>query len=144
MEWIGTLCVVSLLLFGLLATGVRIPGPPLARAVADRILCAVAMGGGCGDEPELIAAYGDEVGRLVRRHMPTFVFEAGSRAVPVDFRHCRSTECGDATGEGLVHRTDERLPVTAFVHVVDCRDGERASSEGADCSGSREGNLYIQ
>lgn len=146
MEWIGTLCVVSLLLVALVAVGVRVPGVPLAKAIADRILCAVAIADGCGDEPKLIAAYGDEVGELVRRHMPTIVFEAGSRAVPVDFRRCRSTECGDAGGEGLVHRTDERLPVTAFVHVVDCRDGERARSEedGADCSRSREGNLYIQ
>jgi hypothetical protein len=145
-EWVGTLCVVSLLLVALLAAVVRAPGAQLARAIADRILCAVAMGDGCGDEPELIAAYGDEVGRLVRRHMPTIVFEGGSRAVPVDFRRCRSPECGDAVGEGLVHRTAERLPVTAFVHVVDCRDGERERSEedGADCSGSREGNLYIQ
>lgn len=145
-EWVATLAVVCLLLVGLLAAGVRVPGAPLARAIGDRILCAVAIGDGCGDEPELIAAYGDEIGRLVRRHMPTIIFEADSRAVPVDFRRCRSTKCGDATGEGLVHRTDARLPVTVFVHVVDCRDAERARSEegGADCSGSREGNLYIQ
>jgi hypothetical protein len=49
-------------------------------------------------------------------------------------------------GEGLIHRTDERLPVTAFVHVIDCRDGEaeRTEAAGADCSGERAGNLYIQ
>lgn len=146
MEWVGILCVVSLLLVTLLAAVVRAPGAQLARAIADRILCAVAMGDGCGDEPELIAAYGDEVGRLVRRHMPTIVFEGGSRAVPVDFRRCRGPACGDASADGLVHRTDERLPVTVFVHVVDCRDGgrERSEGEGDDCSGPREGNLYIQ
>jgi hypothetical protein len=78
--------------------------------------------------------------------MPTIAFESGSRAVPVDFRRCRSTNCGDGTARGLVHRTDQRLPVTAFVHVVDCRAGERAESEagGADCSGSRAGRLYVQ
>jgi hypothetical protein len=78
--------------------------------------------------------------------MPTIVFEQGSRAVPVDFRRCRETSCGDGAEEGLVHRTDARLPVTAFVHVVDCRAGEAAVSEtaGADCSGSRAGNLYIE
>jgi hypothetical protein len=78
--------------------------------------------------------------------MPTIVFEAGSRAVPVDFRRCRETICGDATEDGNVHRTDQRLPVTAFVHVVDCRGEEREESEaaGADCSGPRAGNLYIQ
>lgn len=145
-EWVGTLCVVSLLLVGLVAAGVRAPGGALARSLVDRILCAASMADGCGDEPRLIAAYGTEVGKLVRRHMPTLVFEQGSRAVPVDFRRCRSTSCGDADPAGLVHRTDERLPVTAFVHVVDCRAGEREAAEaaGADCSGPRAGSLYIQ
>ena len=123
-EWVGVLCVVALAFAALVAVGVRVPGTGLARAVASRILCAAALADGCGDEPALIAAYGSEVGRLVRRHMPTLVFEAGSRAVPVDFRRCRSTACGDADPDGLVHRTDRRLPVTAFVHVVDCRAGE--------------------
>ncbi|HET9152730.1 MAG TPA: hypothetical protein VFN85_01280 [Solirubrobacterales bacterium] len=145
-EWVGTLCVVSLLLLGLVAAGVRVPGAPLAQAVADRILCAASLADGCGDEPTLIAAYGDEVGRLVRWHMPTLVFEDGSRAVPIDFRRCRSTGCGDSSEEGLVHRTDADLPVTVFVHVVDCREGgaERSQAEGADCAGPRAGNLYVQ
>jgi hypothetical protein len=145
-EWVGTLCVVALLMVGLVAAGVRVPGSELAQAVASRILCAASLADGCGDEPELIAAYGSEVGRLARQHMPMLAFEQGSRAVPVDFRRCRRTACGDGAGHGLVHRTDQRLPVTAFVHVVDCRDGEAAHSEaaGADCSGPRAGNLYIQ
>jgi hypothetical protein len=141
-EWVGTLCVVSLLLLGLVAAGVRVPGASLARAVAGRILCAASLADGCGDEPTLIASYGSEVGELVRRHMPTLVFEEGSRAVPIDFRRCRSTECGDSSEAGLVHRTDEGLPVTVFVHVVDCRAGEE--TEGADCSGDRADNLYVQ
>jgi hypothetical protein len=145
-EWIGLVCVVSLLLAGILAAGVRVPGADLARSVAQRILCAAELADGCGDEPLLIATYGDEVGRLVRRHMPTIGFEAGSRAVPVDYRRCRATSCGDAPEAGLVHRTDERLPVTAFVHVVDCRAGAREASEaaGVDCSGDRTGRLYVQ
>jgi len=145
-EWVGTLCVVSLLLLGLVAAGVRVPGASLAQAVADRILCAASLADGCGDEPALIAAYGSEVGELVRRHMPTLVFEDGSRAVPVDFRRCRSTECGDSSDDGLVHRTDEGLPVTVFAHIVDCREdrAEQTEGEGADCSGDRAGNLYLQ
>jgi hypothetical protein len=155
-EWVGLLVLVAFSMVGLIAAGVRVPGVDLARAVASRMLCAVAMADGCGDEPTLIAAYGDEVGRLVRRHMPTIMFEQGSRAMPVDFRRCRAVECGDGEARGLVHRTDARLPITAFVHVIDCREGE--SEEGAnvaagtgfgplgrlDCSGSRAGNLYIQ
>jgi len=141
-EWVGTLLCLSLLLGGLIAVGVRVPGGELARAVASRILCAASLADGCGDQPVLIATYGSEVGKLVREHMPTLAFEVGSRAVPVDFRRCRSTACGDAPGKGLVHRTDSRLPVTAFVHVVDCRPGEE--SDGVDCSGARAGSLYLQ
>jgi hypothetical protein len=145
-EWVGVLGVVALLLVGLVAAGVRVPGATLARTVASRILCAASLADGCGDEPALIAAYGTEVGRLVREQMPMLAFEEGARAVPVDFRRCRSTNCGDGAKRGLVHRSDERLPVTAFVHVVDCRHEEAELSEvgGDDCSGSRAGNLYLQ
>jgi hypothetical protein len=69
-----------------------------------------------------------------------------SRAVPVDFRRCRSPACGDAAEHGYIGRTEAGLPVSAFVHVVDCRlnavDG--SESAGVDCSGPRAGNLYIQ
>jgi len=145
-EWVGTLCVVSLLLAGLVVAGVRVPGTDLARGLASTLLCAVSLGDGCGDEPALIAAYGTEVGGLIRDHVPTLAFEKGSRALPVDFRRCRSTSCGDGPEQGLVRRTDGDLPVTAFVHVVDCREGEReeTEAEGAVCSGQRADNLYLQ
>jgi hypothetical protein len=134
-EWVALLGMVALLLVGLIAAGVRVPGAELARVIASRILCAAALADHCGDEPTLIATYGTEVGKLVRRHMPTILFEQGSRALPVDFRRCRDTGCGDGSARGLVHQTDAGLPVTAFVHVVDCRDS---------CPGSRAGNLYLQ
>jgi len=155
-EWVGLVAVVALLFVGLVGVGVRVPGTELARAVASRMLCAVAMADRCGDEPALIAAYGSEVGKLVRRHMPTILFEQGSRALPVDFRRCRSSECADGSARGLVHESDAGLPVTAFVHAIDCRDsaegvapalaGVRAGSAAgsADCSGPRAGNLYLQ
>lgn len=146
-EWVGLVALVSLVLLAAVAAGVRVPGAPLARALADRILCAAALAERCGeDDPELIAAYGSEVGQLVRHQMPMLAFERGSRAVPVDFRRCRDTECGDAEGRGSIEATDAGLPVTAFVHVVDCREGEAERSEaaGADCSGERAGNLYLQ
>src|SRR5277367_2762930 len=79
-EWVGTLGVVTLLLVGLVAAGVRIPGAPLARAVVSWILCAASLADGCGDEPALIASYGTEVGKLVREHMPMLAFEEGSRS----------------------------------------------------------------
>jgi hypothetical protein len=146
-EWVGLLLLISLLLAALVATGVRVPGTGLARAIASRILCAASLADACGgDEPALIAAYGTEVGKLVREHMPSLLFERDSRAVPVDFRRCRSTACGDGAEHGYVRRTGAGLPVSAFVHVVDCRAGaaEATEAEGADCSGGRAGNLYLQ
>ena len=145
-EWVGLVCLVSLLLAGFLAAGVRLPGTALAQSIASRLLCAVALADRCRDEPVLIAAYGTEVGELVRRHMPSLLFERGSRAVPVDFRRCRATTCGDAAEHGYVKRTNSGLPVSAFVHIVDCRSDAVRDSEaaGADCSGSRAGNLYLQ
>jgi hypothetical protein len=146
-EWVGLLLLVSLLLAALVAAGGRVPGAALARSLASRILCAASLADSCGgDEPVLIAAYGTEVGKLVREHMPSLLFERGSHAVPVDFRRCRSTSCGDAAEHGRVRRTDTGLPVSAFVHVVDCRPDvtEASDAEGANCSGERAGNLYIQ
>jgi hypothetical protein len=145
-EWVGMLSLISLLLVGMLAAGVRVPGTALADAVFEKIFCAVSMADSCGDEPHLIAAYGAEVGKLANDHMPSIAFERGSRALPVNFRRCRSTRCADAEGEGLVRRTDKGLPIAAFVHVVDCRpdEAERSMAEGADCSGERAGNLYFQ
>jgi hypothetical protein len=121
-EWVGLVAVVALLLAVLVAVGVRVPGAGLARAVASRILCAAALAERCGDEPVLIAAYGPEVGRLAREHMPTILFEQGSRALPVDFRRCRSSACADGSARGLVHETDAGLPVTAFVHATERGD----------------------
>lgn len=145
-EWVGMLACVALLLVALVGVGAPVRGSELARALASRLLCAASLADGCGDQPALIAAYGTELGRLVRERMPTLAFEPGSRAVPVDFRRCRDSACGDAAATGNVHRTARQLAVTAFVHVIDCRAGEaeRSEAEGADCSGLRDGNLYLQ
>jgi hypothetical protein len=145
-EWVGVLLIVAMMIGGLLVVGVSVGGTALARALTSRILCTVALADGCGDEPALIAAYGSEVGGLVRRHMPSLLFERGSKAVPIDFRRCRETSCGDGAERGFVKRTDAGLPVSAFVHVVDCRReaAEDSKAAGADCSGGRAGNLYIQ
>ena len=79
-EWIGLVLLLSVAMLALVAAGVRVPGVPLARALADRILCAAALAERCGDESTLIASYGTEIGQLVREHMPTLIFEKGSRA----------------------------------------------------------------
>jgi hypothetical protein len=142
-EWVALLGLVALLILGMVAAGVGVPGAGLARALASRLLCAAAIAERCGDEPALIAAYGDEVGRLVRERMPSLAFEQGSRAVPVDFRRCREPACADGPGSGLVLRSEAGHRVTAFVHVVDCR-GEDRVPPGAACDGAASGNLYVQ
>ena len=45
-----------------------------------------------------------------------------------------------------MHRTDAGLPVTAFVHVVDCRAGrpERPKPRAPTARARRAGNLYLQ
>ena len=153
-EWVGLVTLVCLTMAGMIAVGVRIPGADLARGIASRILCAVELADGCGDEPTLIATYGDEIGRLVREHMPTILFEKNAKALPVDFRRCRVTSCADGTPRGLVHLSDAGEHITSFVHVVDCREGPATQqpAEGSilppaaspDCTGERAGHLYIQ
>ncbi|HXR30780.1 MAG TPA: hypothetical protein VN752_06530 [Solirubrobacterales bacterium] len=145
-EWVALLCLVALMFVGMLAVGVRVPGASLAHSIASRVLCAAAFAEHCGDEPVLIAAYGSEVGGLIRAHMPSLLFESGSRAVPVDFRRCREPACANSAADGRVRRSDADLPVTAFVHVVDCRKGaaEDSVAAGYECSGERAGNLYLQ
>ena len=107
--------------------------------LASRILCAAALADGCGDEPALIAAYGTEVGKLVRRA------HADDRRSSRGRGRCRSTSgaagqtsCGDgserrarpphrraAAGDRL--RPRGRLPAG---------EAEDAEAEGADCSGA--------
>lgn len=162
-EWVGLVTVVALAFVSLVAAGVQVPGGALARAIGAKVLCAAALADRCGDEPVLVAAYGTEVGELVRRHMPSLAFEDGARALPVDFRRCRSSSCGDGSARGLVDRTDAGLPVTAFVRVVDCRRAESDTDAGGAwsavagglagdgevgtrvaCTRDRAGHLYIQ
>lgn len=146
LEWVGLVLLVSAVLAGSLAVGVALPGPPLVRAIADRILCAVSLEGRCGEAAALVSAYGGEIAELVRRHAPGLAYERGMQALPVDFRDCRDPDCGDGAREGIVSRSTAGEPVVVFVHVVDCRPSSAAASEaqGNDCSGAREGNLYIQ
>ncbi|CAN5598470.1 hypothetical protein BH20ACT15_BH20ACT15_15470 [soil metagenome] len=68
------------------------------------------------------------------------------RALPVDYRSCRRDACAEGPEEGHPARTNEGEPVVAFTHAVDCRPRAVAETEasGADCSGPRAGNLYLQ
>lgn len=123
-------------------------GAVLARTISSKIICAVDLSDSCRSEPELVAAFGDELAAELRDHAPSVFYEHGSRALPVDFRRCRLAACADVASDGLVKRSREGMPAAAFVHVVDCRHGTAAPFAGlnspADCRGDRSGNLYLQ
>ena len=119
-EWVGLLALVGLLLFVVVQTfGARLPGAALAASIAEKLICAAQLAS-CAESVDspLVASYGEETAMLVRRFAPELEYEPGSRAVPVDFRSCRSPACGDGRASGPVFRTDAGEPVTAFTHVV--------------------------
>ena len=146
-EWIG----VTLLLAALSSAALAGLGPlPLAvsvaRAIGAKLVCAVSLSQVCRSHPELIAAYGAELSEAVRLHAPALLYERGMRALPVDFRSCRSATCSDGAAEGMVWHSGSGEPVTAFVHVIDCRAGQPplAGTPGTTCSSSSAGRLYLQ
>ena len=58
--------------------------------------------------------------RAVREYAPSIVYEPGEKEIPIDFRRCRATNCGDApTARSLdVSQTSAGMPATAFTHVL--------------------------
>src|SRR5215211_4919990 len=144
-EWIALIALVSMALGALAwAVGLRIPGTALANAIAERIVCAVRLSHGCRSDPELVGPYGVEIAALVRANGPRITYEGGMRALPVDFRDCRSPACADGPATGRASRSVAGRPVTAFTHVIDCRDPSRATALGYICAGERAGRIYIQ
>ncbi len=148
-EWIALVLLAALLLLGLLAAaGGRLPGGELARSILGRIVCAVRLDGSCGDDgaAALALAYGNELAATIREHAPDLLFEEGMVALPVDYRRCREPACSDGPETGTVTRSTSGERVVAFVHVIDCRAAAIAESReaGYDCTGEREGNLYLQ
>jgi hypothetical protein len=125
-----------------LTFAVRVPVAGLARTLAEKILCAVSLGDDCGP-PGIEEVYGEELAGLVREYAPGLIYEAGMSALPVDFRQCRITSCSGGEGPGERRRSREGKRVSAFVHVIDCREGVRPPG-GEDCSGERAGHLYLQ
>jgi hypothetical protein len=144
-EWVALIALVSLALAALAwAVGLRVPGTALANAIAERIVCAVRLSHGCRSDPELVGPYGAEVAALVRANGPRITYESGMRALPVDFRDCRSPACADGPATGRAPRSLAGQPVTAFTHVIDCRDPSRATALGYVCAGERSGRIYLQ
>ncbi len=147
MEWVALVALVAMALGALLwATGLAGTALALPSAVAERIVCAARLSAECRSDPKLAEAYGADVSRLLGAHAPTVLYEDGMTALPVDYRRCRSDACAAGAGEGRVSRSDAGEPVTAFTHAIDCRADRAAATEaaGANCSGDRAGNLYLQ
>lgn len=147
LEWVGLLALAALLIAAVAAAaGLARVGTALPRALGERLVCAVRLSEDCRLEPELRDRYGHELAALLRAHAPGLLYEQGMRALPVDFRRCRADACAEGPEAGHAVRTNERLPVTAFTNVVDCRPAATAAAEsgGADCSAERAGMLYLQ
>jgi len=115
-------------LISLVGTFNEIPGFALAHSIASKLICAAQLSD-CEQSVDfpLVRAYGDEVAVLVRRYAPDLRYEKGMTALPVDFRRCRSTACGDGPPSGLVLGSNTGEQPTAFVHMV-----------------RRDANLYLQ
>jgi hypothetical protein len=143
-EWLGLVLLVALALASAKVAGLPVPGAELARSVAARLVCAAGLADHCGERGTLVLAYGPEVAALVAEHTPSLDYEEGMRALPVDFRSCREDACAEGAEGGPVRASLAGEPVTAFVHVIDCRDDTAAAREGYDCSGARAGRVYLQ
>ncbi len=146
-EWLGLVALVALALAGLAwVAGTGIPGLFLAKSIAERVVCAVRLSEDCRFAPELKAANGAEVAALLQAHAPALLYEDGMTALPVDYRRCREDGCATGPGQGVVARSSTGERPVAFTHAVDCRAEAAATTEaaGADCSGQRAGNLYLQ
>jgi hypothetical protein len=151
-EYAGLVLLLAVVFGALAAAGPALPGGGLARAVAAKLVCAVAGTGSCGLAAAELAAepspaqreYGAAVAALLAERAPTIGFERDDFAsLPVDYRECRERACADSLLHGSLEHTQTGLDPTAFTHVVDCRTGAPRAGR-YDCSGERAGNLYLQ
>jgi hypothetical protein len=119
-EWTAVVLLVALAFASFLALAIpRVDGRSYGGALAHAMVCAVR--GGCDDGRDaLVSAYGPADAALVREYAPSIVYEPGEREIPIDYRTCRNTACGDAPDDRSldVSRTDAGVPASAFTHVV--------------------------
>ena len=119
-EWTAVVLLVALAFATFLAVAVpHVDGRSYGGALARAILCAVR--GGCDDGRDgLASAYGQGDAELVREYAPSIVYEPGEKEIPIDYRQCRTTACGDAPDDRAldVSQTNAGVPASAFTHVV--------------------------
>src|SRR6188508_383259 len=93
-EWTAVVLLVALAFASFLAIGLHVDGRSFGGALTRAIVCAVR--GGCDDGREaLVSAYGAADAALVREYAPSIVYEPGEREIPIDYRQCRTTACGN-------------------------------------------------
>jgi hypothetical protein len=144
-EWVALVLLAALAFATVAAAGVPVPGADLARSIAARLACAAGLGEECAaGRGDLTLAYGAELAAAVSEHAPRLEYEEGMRALPVDFRSCREDACAEGAESGPVTASRDGEPVTAFVHVIDCRDPGEARREDYECAGDRRGRIYLQ
>lgn len=149
-EWVGLLFLVVVMITGLLAAGIRLPGTALIHSVSRQMLCAASLSAACGKGVTLESSYGEQLAAEIRSHTPDLLYGRDLLGLPVDYRTCRSAHCADAPGPGPVTESTAGEPVTLFTRVLDCRDGSDDGDAGGDgvattdCSGDRDGRLFIQ
>jgi len=131
-------------MLGLVAAGPAVPLLGLAHSISRQMLCAVSLSGSCGGGSSLALAYGREVAGIVRRQAPDLLYGRDMLGLPVDYRTCRSAYCAEGAGEGEVTESNAGEPVTLFTRVFDCREGSARPDAAVDCSGGRDGRIWIQ
>ncbi|HEX6458722.1 MAG TPA: hypothetical protein VF032_07385 [Thermoleophilaceae bacterium] len=124
-EWTAVVLLVALAFATVLALGLsHVDGRGYGGALARAIVCAVR--GGCDDGHDaLVSAYGERDASLVREYAPSLVYEPGEKEIPIDYRQCRTTACGNAPADRTldVSQTNAGVPASVFTHVV--HDGGR-------------------
>jgi hypothetical protein len=119
-EWTAVVLLVALAFATFLALGVpHVDGRGFGGALAHALVCAAR--GGCDDGRDaLVSAYGARDAALVRQFAPSIVYEPGEKEIPIDYRECRTTACGNAPDDRSldVSRTDSGVPASVFTHVV--------------------------
>lgn len=143
-EWVGLVLLAGLLMLGLATAGARLPGPGLIHSVSRQMLCAASLSGFCARQGSLDLAYGRDAAEIVRNQAPELLYGRDMLGLPVDYRTCRSPYCAEGTGEGEIAESMAGEPVTLFTRVIDCRDESGRSNSGADCSGDRQGSMWVQ
>jgi hypothetical protein len=120
-DWMALVLLVALVAGASVKLAPSFDGKSLGGALAHGLLCAVKRSCTTDDgDAALAEAYGSRNAHLVRRQLPSLVFEPGERQLPVDWRECREVACATTADDHAVdaHRTDAGRRVTVFTRLI--------------------------